>query len=205
MVRGLFAFQSPSNRPEALTLDALQKDLRGSCSPTYLTLVFKFPGWNLIVVLPPATQHEKRDLAMLCHTCWAMLRGHEGRVWKGTFDLHFSHHKTLKNLQDSAILGLGCSICRRLNEEWKKGDKTTEAGDDGTNIDLETEPFSSTASLSLVRNTKKEDELFRLDFVLKSGRKMRKKTFVLVQTGQSMLSSTPRVNDQDSDQNKQTK
>lgn len=52
--------------------------------------------------------------------------------------------------------------------------------------ETETDGFRSTASLSVVRDVDEHD-LFRLDFRLNCGDKVRKRTFVLKQTGQSIL------------------
>lgn len=124
---------------------------------------------------------------MLCDKCWGMLRGHEGKVWKGTYILHFDHHQDLEMLRKSAELH--CSICRKLFGEWTKQDF---AAFDAQPLDQPQEPrkeantkaFSSTASLSVVRGVDKYD-LFRLDFRLECETKVRRRTFVLKQTGQS--------------------
>ena len=52
---------------------------------------------------------------MLCDVCFRMLRGQDGRVWKGTYDLHFKHHPDWNSLRRSA--GMNCGICRVLHEE----------------------------------------------------------------------------------------
>lgn len=130
---------------------------------------------------------------MLCDKCWGMLRGHEGRVWKGTCKLHFDQHQDLQNLQDSAERH--CGICRKLLQEWRKEDGAVDQQQIGSSEpsretdSTTTEPFSSTASLSVVRDVDKYD-LFRLDFDLKRGEKIRKRTFVLKQTGRSDLSTS---------------
>jgi hypothetical protein len=50
---------------------------------------------------------------MLCETCHGMLRGQDGRLWKGTYDLDFNHHTKMKDLHRSAT---HCGICRVLFE-----------------------------------------------------------------------------------------
>lgn len=52
---------------------------------------------------------------MLCDVCFRMLRGQDGRVWKGTYDLHFTHHPDRTSLHRSAEMN--CGICRVLHEE----------------------------------------------------------------------------------------
>lgn len=52
---------------------------------------------------------------MLCDVCFRMLRGQDGRVWKGTYDLHFTHHRDRTSLRRSA--DMNCGICRVLHEE----------------------------------------------------------------------------------------
>jgi hypothetical protein len=52
---------------------------------------------------------------MLCDTCFRMLRGQDGRIWKGTYDLNFNHHTQMKDLNRSA--DMHCGICRILFEE----------------------------------------------------------------------------------------
>lgn len=133
-------------------------------------------------------------LEMLCDKCWGMLRGHEGRVWKGTYDLHFNHHDALESLKKSA--DLVCGICRLLYETWNNPDRTmllhqqvgeSQRGHDESTSQTGAEtpyPFS-TASLSVVRDVDEHD-LFKLDFQLKHGKKTRKRTFVLKQSGQSI-------------------
>lgn len=137
-----------------------------------------------------------------------MLRGHEGRTWKGTYDLHFNHHESLEDLEHSA--SSVCGICRVLFEEWTKEERKPATGTsrqsspdpqiddmqeslDSTKIDTESkghkEPFSSTASLSVVRGLDEHD-LFRLDFCLKASDRTRKKTFVLRQIGRSNFHSS---------------
>lgn len=44
-----------------------------------------------------------------------MLRGQEGKVWKGTFDMNYEHHRKVDTLMQSAARD--CNICRVLCEE----------------------------------------------------------------------------------------
>lgn len=133
---------------------------------------------------------------MLCDKCWAMLRGHEGRVWKGTYILQFEHHQNLLALEDSA--NRHCSICRKLHEEWLREDDAALAqpspqpvgevqssdSEQRNETGISTiEPFSSEASISMVR-VDDVDRIFRLNFVLKSAQRRRTRTFVLKPTGQ---------------------
>ncbi|KAF2766267.1 HET-domain-containing protein [Teratosphaeria nubilosa] len=88
---------------------------------------------------------------MLCGTCYGMLRGQQGRQWRGTFDLHFDHHKHARSLETSAEMG--CCICRVLWEEHQNAglDVTQEADQD----------FATRAFLSEVL---KRRGAYRLDF-----------------------------------------
>jgi hypothetical protein len=52
---------------------------------------------------------------MICDTCFKMLRGQDGRIWKGTYDLNFNHHTQIKDLHRSA--DMHCGICRVLFAE----------------------------------------------------------------------------------------
>lgn len=49
---------------------------------------------------------------MICSVCYRMLRGQEGRQWRGTFDLHFAHHRSKSSLILSA--DMGCCFCSGL-------------------------------------------------------------------------------------------
>src|ERR1700684_2044917 len=60
---------------------------------------------------------------MICAVCYGVLRGHQGSQWRGTFDLHFDHHASRKELQKSA--NMSCCICRsiwfqlsQLEQKW---------------------------------------------------------------------------------------
>jgi hypothetical protein len=46
-----------------------------------------------------------------------MLRGQDGILWKGTYDLNFNHHTRMKDLRHSA--DIRCGICRVLFEALK--------------------------------------------------------------------------------------
>lgn len=52
---------------------------------------------------------------MICNTCFKMLRGQDGRIWKGTYDLNFTHHTQMTDLCHSA--DEHCGICRVLFAE----------------------------------------------------------------------------------------
>lgn len=60
---------------------------------------------------------------MLCDVCFRMLRGQDGRVWKGTYDLHFNHHSSWGSLRRSA--DMNCGICRVLHEELQSKHQAT--------------------------------------------------------------------------------
>jgi hypothetical protein len=52
---------------------------------------------------------------MLCTICYDMLRGQEGRQWRGTYDLIFAHHASRVGLKKSAEMS--CCICRIVYDE----------------------------------------------------------------------------------------
>lgn len=52
---------------------------------------------------------------MICSVCYRMLRGQEGRQWRGTYDLHFAHHRSQSSLTMSA--DMGCCFCSGLRNE----------------------------------------------------------------------------------------
>lgn len=133
---------------------------------------------------------------MLCDKCFGgvgggVLRGHKGKIWKGTYDLHFNHHNDLQDLRNSAALI--CGICWILKDEWNAGEsKVTDDRDIRQSqseptlkrkevVHTETHMCSYSAvqpSLSVVHDTEKHD-LFRLDFHLECGKKTLKRIFVL--------------------------
>jgi hypothetical protein len=55
---------------------------------------------------------------MICTACYGMLRGQDGRQWRGTFDLYFDHHTFRWELERSAEMG--CTICRTIRYNVKK-------------------------------------------------------------------------------------
>ena len=112
-------------------------------------------------------------LNMLCNVCFRMLRGQEGRIWKGTYDLHFTHHSAGKELRRSALIN--CGICRVLFEELQTKVDHTLVFDD-----LE---LLVTASLSVLDHPRVQ-HLYRLDFKLRCNRIRSQRTFVLKRTGQ---------------------
>lgn len=104
---------------------------------------------------------------MLCDVCFRMLRGQEGRIWKGTYDLHFKHHTTGKGLRRAAKMN--CGICRVLYEELQpKVDPATSI----EQMELEVQ-----ASLSVLND--RAEDLYRLDFKLRCDRVRSRRTFVL--------------------------
>ncbi|KAF2649660.1 HET-domain-containing protein [Lophiostoma macrostomum CBS 122681] len=124
---------------------------------------------------------------MLCDLCFRMLRRQDGRIWKGTWDLHFKHHNNIRNLQESAAMH--CGICRVLWSDLK--DKLDKDGIDLNNMGTlspvpRSEIFSVTASLSILNHplsTEDEDmELYRLDFKLRFENIRSQRTFVLRKT-----------------------
>lgn len=58
---------------------------------------------------------DREESTMICSVCYRMLRGQEGRHWRGTFDLHFAHHRSKSSLIMSA--DMGCCFCSALWNE----------------------------------------------------------------------------------------
>jgi hypothetical protein len=104
---------------------------------------------------------------MLCEACFDMLRRQEGRIWKGTYDLHFNHHANAKALRRSKEMN--CGICRVLFDELRSKMDSAENFDDL--------PIIVTASLSIP--DPRVDQLYRLDFKLQSNQIRCQRTFVL--------------------------
>lgn len=111
---------------------------------------------------------------MLCEVCFCMLRGQEGRVWKGTYDLHFSHHMSMLALRRSAEIH--CGICRVL---------LTELQSHVPEGRLDEIPLDITASL-FVPNPKVE-HVYRLDFKMRSEQIRCQRTFMLKETSGKLL------------------
>jgi hypothetical protein len=108
---------------------------------------------------------------MLCEVCFFMLRGQEGRLWQGTYDLRFNHHQSIQDLQLSARMR--CGICRVLLEELNS---CLESRTDR----LEDQPLSITASLSVPNQ--RTEHLYCLEFKLDCAQIRCRRTFVLKET-----------------------
>lgn len=125
-----------------------------------------------------------------------MLRGQVGRQWRGTYDLHFDHHDSIKTLKASH--GMGCGICQALYEELMAGtesnlgldykiDKERTPDESGDNEAETALSGHSTALLGVIHDIE-DDDVFRLDFKLdwilgeQTPRVMRR-TFALKQIG----------------------
>jgi hypothetical protein len=112
----------------------------------------------------------------------------DGRIWKGTWDLHFKHHNNIHDLQESAAMP--CGICRVLWSDLKvKLDKDAmDLKHLGTMSPVSrSEIFSVTANLSVLNDSSTEDEdmeLYRLDFKLRFEKIRSQRTFVLRQTSE---------------------
>lgn len=122
-----------------------------------------------------------------------MLRGQVGRQWRGTYDLHFDHHHSIKTLEASH--NMGCGICRILYEEFIAssqkdiGPSDEEQAPNGLrNHEVETGLSArSTALLCIIHDIEYHD-VFRLDLKLEWARGddhqgIIKRTFVLKQSG----------------------
>ena len=113
---------------------------------------------------------------MLCDVCFRMLRSQEGRIWKGTYDLYFTHHTQEEDLQRSAKMN--CGICRVLSEELKQKRLKTDPA-----LEIDKEELSVTASLAVLDHPRVHD-LYRLDFKLRCGRTRYQRTFILKRTSE---------------------
>lgn len=112
---------------------------------------------------------------MLCHTCWSMLRRQDGKQWRGTYDLHFNHHKYLKDLFRSKKMN--CGICRVLFEELedKHGSELSDVKkDDDRTVNVQAFLFIPTL---------KENPLYCLNFKFCFDKIHCQRTFVLRETG----------------------
>jgi hypothetical protein len=83
-----------------------------------------------------------------------MFRAQKGRQWKGTYDLQFQHHSTVKSLRSS--FDGNCGICRVLYEDLKA--EVEKIGDDL----IDDDDLESTTYISVL-----EEDAFRADFKLK--------------------------------------
>ncbi|KAF2643375.1 hypothetical protein P280DRAFT_251244 [Massarina eburnea CBS 473.64] len=110
---------------------------------------------------------------MICDTCFRMLRGQEGRIWKGTYDLHFVHHTNGETFCQSAKMS--CGICRVLLEELELKCRTEATP-------LKFAELSITASLSRPPREPHLYHLYQLDFKLKCDNIRSKRTFLLKET-----------------------
>ena len=134
---------------------------------------------------------------MICRVCYGVLRGHQGSQWRGTFDLHFDHHTSRQELENSAEMS--CVICRSLSYELKRLEKREEkqaaAIWDGVSTyirlllwgELDTKVIESqnqkrflSAYLSKVHGLGKH-AIYRLDFKLRDSERVG--TFALQQIG----------------------
>jgi hypothetical protein len=86
---------------------------------------------------------------MICDTCFKMLRGQDGRIWKGTYDLNFNHHTQMKDLRRSA--DMHCGICRVLFAELRtrsgSGARESSVSKDPESTQLSSDPLQSTIQL----------------------------------------------------------
>jgi len=62
-----------------------------------------------------SNRHPPPAPNMICSVCYRMLRGHEGSLWRGTFDLQLRHHVDMDGLEKSAKMG--CFICGPIYSE----------------------------------------------------------------------------------------
>jgi hypothetical protein len=100
-----------------------------------------------------------------------MMRGQEGRIWKGTYDLQFNHHKNVGDLRSSAKIN--CGVCRVLLEELKlRGGK-----------DMKWDEPSISITASLFVPNPEVDQVYCLDFRMRYGQLQCQRSFVLKETG----------------------
>ncbi|KAF3015818.1 hypothetical protein E8E14_002512 [Neopestalotiopsis sp. 37M] len=97
-----------------------------------------------------------------------MLRGQNQRLWKGTYDLHFTHHDSLEKLKISTTEF--CGICQAIWEELKLKLNPKEP-----NV---AEKLLITASISAIPG-KETTQSWRLDFKINYAEISARRTFVL--------------------------
>jgi hypothetical protein len=130
---------------------------------------------------------------MLCGTCFQMLRGQSHRQWKGTYDVHFEHHRNLSDLKKSAEEA-NCGICKPVYEQLQSKlqnvtNLTTSSLSEPYNK-ADSEGYTITASLSVVPTNSassevKQRQLYRLDSKIKHNEALiSKRTFVLRTIGE---------------------
>ncbi|KAM0715008.1 hypothetical protein Q7P37_009473 [Cladosporium fusiforme] len=103
---------------------------------------------------------------MICGVCYGMLRGHRGRRWRRTYELHFDHQANWIAIRQSATAG--CCFCKVLAEVLEGSDLGTAGQIDAS--------ATTQAFLSEVPN---RPALYRLDFRLGEARPLA--TFFLEQ------------------------
>ncbi|KAK7942730.1 uncharacterized protein PG986_011843 [Apiospora aurea] len=106
---------------------------------------------------------------MLCATCWKNLRGQDGRVWKGTYNLYYHQDQAPAQLRSAGKSG--CQVCRPIYSLYE--DRRRSLGYEQTEKEI-----SIDASLFVVDNEEKP-ELYRLNYNLQQGKLRIKQTFVL--------------------------
>lgn len=113
---------------------------------------------------------------MICNVCSDMLHRHEGRRWRGIFDLKFDHHADEQSLEDS--VHKNCGICQNISRELLRlgpEDRSSSPGDRGE-VEAQS-PFIS-AYLSQPFGVGQEG-IYRLDFKLRDAERVG--SFVLQQ------------------------
>jgi hypothetical protein len=92
---------------------------------------------------------------MICDVCNDMLHRHEGRQWRGMFDLQFDHHADERSLKDS--VDKHCGICRNIWRELLRLKPEDRSSFPGVRGEVEAQsPFISLICLSLLRLGRKE-------------------------------------------------
>lgn len=137
---------------------------------------------------------------MICTTCYCMLRGQTGRQWRGTYDIHFSHHPTLYSLERSATMS--CCICRIIWDELTENYQGTRlvkvlqknlrtSSDLDRFVDSNRTQASSERQVQFLRAFLSEvqggqdNDLYRLDFRLVDSDSKRLATFLLEKSSKS--------------------
>lgn len=132
---------------------------------------------------------------MICDVCNDMLHQHEGRQWRGMFDLQFDHHANEQSLKDS--VNKHCGICQNIWRELLRLKPEDRSSSPGVGGEVEAQsPFIS-AYLSQPIGVGQEG-VYRLDFKLRDAERVG--SFVLQQ--RSAFSKPMSIFATHSDQNK---
>lgn len=122
---------------------------------------------------------------MVCSVCIEMLEKHKNYRWKGTYDLAFDHHESLKSLDKSAKEE--CCICRVLLAKFKSRPDSEHENSQPAIALRKSKAFFTHASLTYARQW----SAYRLDIRLNERyEKERVGSFLLKQLRKSIRPET---------------